>query len=475
MLKKVLKKDILVSLKDRKIQIFMMIILLLYLLSAVTFISTYKKEREQFFNDVKQQYKMNEKYSENMMKFISEGSLYYFKKPVLTSIIFPENGYPTKIVSEVCSFRPRIVEKKAHSKNNMYLSWLFIIGVIESFTALLFSYDAISKEKKSGTLRLKIVNGVSRFKVFISKYLNLIILFTFANILGIFLSVIFFNLIFGIHSFYLVLNAALLILVSLPFISFFILLGLIISTSKNNQTNIVVALAFWLLLVFIIPNISIIIGEKIQKLKSERQYEKEWRSTWRKVYSKWTEKYDDREKGIHKVAGNSYLEEGYRAKAVYEMGNKVGRVYEKQLNESIRQLEVIQKISMVSPYSLLEISISRIAELGLPKLKSEMKQLKEFQNKVENKLKQYDKKDENSLHLFYDWSYSDRKAVDEDGLTPFTDMPYPEPSELILTNYKNKKIAVRIKRALPAVMILVVINIFIVIFAFLKIRKLDVR
>ena len=51
------------------------------------------------------------------------------------------------------------------------LDWTFIIGLVMSFMAILFTYDAISGERETGTLSLLMSNSVSRATVLLAKFM----------------------------------------------------------------------------------------------------------------------------------------------------------------------------------------------------------------------------------------------------------------------------------------------------------------
>lgn len=243
--------------------------------------------------------------------------------------------------------------------------------------------------------------------------------------------------------------------------------------SRNYRTNIVVALAFWLIFVFIIPNLSFIIGENIHKLQSGVDFEKEWMNEYWVTQKKWTDKYD--KDGVNKVGGNSYLAEGYRTAAVYEMNQGRGKIYKKRMLNAAKQIDTINKLSFISPYSVLEISMENLLELGLNKFRNEMAQFEEHQNNIEQKLKMYDNKDETSMHLFYSWAYGDQGVVSGKSITPFTIKPYPEPNELVLTNYKKDSLGVRIHRTLIPIIMLFSLSLLMLTICVLRIIKLDVR
>ena len=474
MLKTIIKKDISLMLKDLKIQIYCSIILILFIMSSFTFVSELKKEQKKFQNEINTQFQLNEQYTNNMMRFISEGRLNYFQKPSKEAIVVNKTGFPTHITSSPTAFIPKIVTLKPHPKNNISLSWLFIIGIIESFSALLFSYNAISMEKLNGTFRLQLINNVSRISVFLSKYLGLLLFFTFLNIIGMTVSSSLIYLLLGTFFSQIATGGIALMVLSIPFISFFILSGLLISMSKDYRSNIVVALSFWLLFSFIIPQLPFLLADKIYKLQNQNEFVKEYQKKMWNKFDKWSKKYDDEKTGQFKVGGNGFLKEGYRSGAYYEMSQVKGKLYKKRILDSIRQINLINKILMISPYSILENSLCKIMELGVYKLDKEVSQFEEFQAEIEAKLKRIDSENPKSLHLFYNGAWSDRNVL-TDNLVPFSDKPYPNPNELILTKFSKDSLTNKINKSLINILILIVFNLVTLSVSILKIRQFDVR
>jgi ABC-type transport system involved in multi-copper enzyme maturation permease subunit len=475
MFKIVITKDISLMLKDLRIQIYSGIILLLFIMSAFTFVSNLKKEQKDFQRKINLTYQSNEQYAKNMMRFISNGHLYYFQKPTKEAVVIYKTGFPTKIVSSVTTFTPKSNSKKHHPKNNMSLSWLFIIGIIESFLALLFSYNSISLEKINGTFRLQIINNVSRISVFISKYLGLLLFLTLINLLGMVISSIIIYLLLGTFFSQIIVGGIALLILSVPFLSFFIFSGILISMSRNYRSNIVVALSFWLLFVFIIPQLPYILSNKIYKLQNLSEFRNEVQKQRWAVYDKWSKKYDNKKTGEYKVGGNAYLNEGYRSSAFYEMTEVAGKLYKKRLLDSVKQLEMINKILLISPYSILENSLCEILDLGVERFKNELNQFEEFQSNLRTKFKEIDSKDEKSLHLYYEGAFYDKEVVANKGLTPFTAQPYPNPNELVLTKYIKTNLVKRINKSMLGIMILFALNLIVLSISIFKITRFDVR
>ncbi len=133
-----------------------------------------------------------------------------------------------------------------------------ILVVILSLLALLFTYDACSGERESGTLRLMLANPVHRWKVLIGKLIGVcltllpVILFCFA--LSALIVLLAPQVSFSAGEW---LRVAILIPVSIVFFGLFMLIGLFFSCClRSSSASIVLCLLVWVLSIFIIPNLA---------------------------------------------------------------------------------------------------------------------------------------------------------------------------------------------------------------------------
>ena len=154
---------------------------------------------------------------------------------------------------------------------------IFLVTIIMSLMAILFSYDAIAGEKEKGILRLVISNSISRATILLGKWIggtiSLLIPFTFAIIIGALYITIHPFIQWGASSW-----AAfiMLFLASVTFISVFYLLGLMVSSfSRFSSTSILTSLLLWVLLILIIPNASPYISAQLYVIPSVNKIEKE--------------------------------------------------------------------------------------------------------------------------------------------------------------------------------------------------------
>jgi len=156
------------------------------------------------------------------------------------------------------------------------LDFLFIVTIIMSLLAILFSYDAITGERQSGTLRLVIANSIPRTTILFGKFIggttSLIIPFILALLVG----VLYINLNPNIQwdsSAWV--ELALLTAASITFITSFYLLGLMVSTwSRYSAVSILNCIFLWVLLVLVIPNACPYVSAQLRRIPSIRAIER---------------------------------------------------------------------------------------------------------------------------------------------------------------------------------------------------------
>jgi len=156
------------------------------------------------------------------------------------------------------------------------LDFLFIVTIIMSLLAMLFSHDAIAGERQSGTLRLMISNSISRTTILLGKFIggttSLIIPFILALLVGVLYISINPAIQWGGSAWT---ELALLTAASITFITLFYLLGLMISTfSRYSSISILNCLFLWVLLILVIPNVCPYISAQFCRIPSIKETER---------------------------------------------------------------------------------------------------------------------------------------------------------------------------------------------------------
>jgi ABC-type transport system involved in multi-copper enzyme maturation permease subunit len=184
-----------------------------------------------------------------------------------------EKYLPNEIVFSawnVFSFRSRSGTVNPFLTKHDELNWSFIVGLIVSFVALLFTFDAVSGEKESKTLALELSNSVSRGTLLFGKYLSAIVSILFVVVPGVLLSLLII-LVFGRAQFTPTLAAetAGFLLAAVLMAASFAAFGLLSSVlARNANVSLLMALSFWLLFAVVIPNSSAFIAKRFYPIES---------------------------------------------------------------------------------------------------------------------------------------------------------------------------------------------------------------
>ncbi|UCG59432.1 MAG: ABC transporter permease subunit [Phycisphaerales bacterium] len=161
-------------------------------------------------------------------------------------------------------------------RNNPLLNSFFsidfigIVAIVVSLLALIFTYDACTKEKEDGTLRLQLANSLGRSDVLLGKLagvcLTLLPIVVFCYLLSFLCVLMSEEISFSAGEWGRIL---LLFLTSLTYFLVFAFIGILVSTRvKSSTTSIIVCLFLWVLFVFIIPNLAVYLAVSMKRIRS---------------------------------------------------------------------------------------------------------------------------------------------------------------------------------------------------------------
>jgi ABC-type transport system involved in multi-copper enzyme maturation permease subunit len=154
---------------------------------------------------------------------------------------------------------------------------VFIVAILMSLIALIFSYDSVCGEKEDGTLKLMLANGFSKSKVILGKIgggiLTLLIPFVFSLILGLLIITLQPRVAWKAADW----GALGLILIgAVLYFGFFYCLGVLISSwHHSSSASIMTSLFVWVLLVLVFPNLSPYLASFISPTPSRIKVERE--------------------------------------------------------------------------------------------------------------------------------------------------------------------------------------------------------
>jgi ABC-type transport system involved in multi-copper enzyme maturation permease subunit len=153
----------------------------------------------------------------------------------------------------------------------------FLVRIILSLSAIFLAYDVISGEREAGTLRLTLSNSVKRSTLLLGKFLGgllsllipLILIYLLSLLIASFSPLIDFQS--AEYS-----RVGFIFLLSALYLTSFFTLGMFLSTlTKRSKVTLLISLLIWVFLLFIVPNASFEIAQKIKPAPSSEMIEKQ--------------------------------------------------------------------------------------------------------------------------------------------------------------------------------------------------------
>lgn len=265
------KKDFLLNLLSVRFIIGFILCLFVIPFTLIVGVDGYPKQVEN--------YKIEKENAENKLKQIKVYSALrptIVKEPVPLSIF--SNGINDRIGTNVkiqLGSVPLFMEGHTATRDNPFLNVFFsidfstVIAILISLLALVFSYDAITREREDSTMKLVFTGQVSRITFLFGKLLGLLFtllpILLFCYLLACLIVVINPEIRFSATDWG---GIALLFFASILYMLVFILLGMFISSlTRNSSTSIIVSLFCWISFLFLIPNIASYLSQSIVKVQ----------------------------------------------------------------------------------------------------------------------------------------------------------------------------------------------------------------
>ncbi|MCL3850172.1 MULTISPECIES: ABC transporter permease subunit [Parabacteroides] len=142
-----------------------------------------------------------------------------------------------------------------------------VIAILISLLALVFSYDAITREREDGTMKLTFTGQVSRISFLMGKLLGLLLtllpILLFCYLLACLIIVVNPGISFSASDWG---GLLLLFLTSVIYMLVFLLLGMFISSRvTHSSSSIIISLLCWIWFLFLMPNIATYLAQSISK------------------------------------------------------------------------------------------------------------------------------------------------------------------------------------------------------------------
>jgi len=463
-------KDIKLMLKDLKFQIFFLILTILFILSSISSAVAYQEQTKGFQGGINAHRERVTDGRTMVLSYMLYATPLQIINPPSPAVLFNSYGkYPDKISNGVMFYDPTFSKYDTTTTKVFNLNWYFIIGILSGFIMLIMSFEAISHEKRAGTLRLLSIYGFKRQTILWYKYLSYMLLYLIIIIPPALISLLLFFALTGTWSVVFMLKFLLILLLSVPFASFFILLGVLISMAKNYRNAIVMVVFVWLLFVIIIPQSATIIGKQLAPVKTSIQYQQMKDKAYMDEWNLWAEKY-----GSSVQSNVVSLEDGLRAKAWYASDEKRNLVTQTQLNDSQRQTQTIANIASISPFTQFEKISEIVFDKGFYMFEILQETAKRTISEIRNLMIEQDSRDASSLHQFYSNAAGDNTMQDR-GIVTFSSEKFDHPDLLFVSEIETDDGMVKSMKILVRLLPILVLNLVLAVWSVLKLEQLDIR
>ena len=253
------------------------------------------------------------------------------------------------------------------------LDWVFTIGIILSFAAFAMTYDSISGEAETGTLRLCLSNSLPRATLLFGKYIGTIISLAIPLIIGICMNTLIISL-FGILPYEPIywLQIGGVVLFSILYISVFATLGLFISClTRTSSVSLVLLLLVWVCFAVFIPRTGGLLASRLAELPDEKTIARQANDTMHEIRKRYGE-----------GRFSARWSPGEPLTRSARIGDAKQAIYNEYRNQQLHQVKLAQNISRISPTAIYQIGCETLVGTGIKRYERFFKKAIEYRHSL---------------------------------------------------------------------------------------------
>ena len=299
------------------------------------------------------------------------------------------------------------------------INWVFI-GVLMSFFAILFTFDAIAEERARGTLSLMMSNTVSRGQVLLGKYLGAFVTLMVPLIISILMNLLIIllsrSIPFGSSEWLRILGMVGLFAL---LVSIFIFLGLFFSSRVSNAiTSLVWLLLTWVFLAFVFPSLLGIFVGNLNPIPSVDEISMRRRAQLDQIDDEWKE-------GENKLKKAPSIEYPSRTRtwAAYftAIGDTEKQIEDQHIDQQLRQVQFARDLTQISPIATFQYAMEGLANTSIVGYMDFVKQTRRYRQTFIDFVKTEDQGDPESLHIYPVREGLSQKPVNPDAVPVFAE------------------------------------------------------
>ena len=294
---------------------------------------------------------------------------------------------------------------EGNATRRIKIDWVFI-GMLMSFFAILFTFDAIAGERSRGTLSLIMSNTVSRGQVLLGKYLGAFLTLMVPLVIGILMNLLVIQL-SGSLSFDSGTSLRILGMGGLfaLLVSIFIFLGLFFSSRVPNAiTSLVWLLLTWVFLAFVFPNLLGIFVGNLNPIPSVDEVSLQRKAQLEQIGDQFQPFGADSEPLSSKLnqAPSTENPSATRRWATYFTTRKEieTKSIDEHIDQQFRQVQLARDLTQISPIATFQYAMEGLANTGIVSYMNFVKQARRYRQTFIDFIKTEDRSDPESLHIY---------------------------------------------------------------------------
>ena len=305
--------------------------------------------------------------------------------------------------------------------------WAFIVSLIFSFMAFVFTYDCVCGERERGTLRLILAGSVPRHKVLMAKYFGVMFTVGIPLLVGLLVNLIVVvsskDVAISISEWLKILT---IVVLSFLYLSIFAFLGLFVSARTARSSNCMATLLFvWVVLIIIIPSLGMVISDRFYRSRTPQEFERAKSEALKQVEDNLASGKYGRNAG-RRTSNPEECNPPARARYCNALAHAKNRVIEDHHNRMLAQAKAGRAFTCVSPAVIYQRASEAIAGTGINHCVNLYQQIKQYRAHLKEYIRDRDQQYPDSLHLLFysenstaEWNAISKRPVSFDTVPKF--------------------------------------------------------
>ena len=362
MLREIIWRELLEHLQSLRFALTLLLVIVLMLTGSVLYIHDYRQQVADYRENVSENLRLLEDKAERgLHAVVSYGpNLLIYRAPSPLGFIAEGHEKDLPNAFAVDAFEmigPQTILRRNYTLQRFdALDWVFTVGVILSFAAFAMTYDSISGEAETGTLRLCLSNSIPRATLLFGKYIGTIISLAIPLIIGICMNTLIISL-FGVlpfaSTYWLQIGGV--VLFSVLYISVFATLGLFISClTRSSAVSLVLLLLVWVCFAVFIPRTGGLLASRLAELPDEKT-----------VARRASDKLHDIRKRYGEGRFSLHWSPGEPLTRAARIADAQQAIYNEYRQQQLHQVKLAQNISRISPTAIYQIGCEALVDTGI--------------------------------------------------------------------------------------------------------------